>query len=415
MTRAARTPSGRVVITGIGVVSGWGWGADVLWEGLRSGRRAISPPERFDTTGQRTHLASEVPVPSDEVVGKISHWHRLSWADRFAMAAALEACGQADLFPSGPQAGVFFGSSTAAMSEGEEFFHSLVGESKRRALVRSLVSHQMNGPGDEVARQFGISGPVFTVSSACAAGGLALGAALESLRRGEVQVALAGGADSLCHLTYSGFNSLRAVDEELCRPFRADRAGLNIGEGAGVLVLETLEAARERGAEPLAELLGAGASCDAYHMTAPHPCGAGAALAINAALEDSGLEPDQIDFVNTHGTGTPHNDISEARALHEVFGPRAAKLPITSTKGSVGHLLGSSGALEAAATVQCLLEKELHPTPGEDPADEDLKVDLVLGTPRPLAAESRGLSTSFAFGGSNAAVVLGSVSQGAQL
>lgn len=414
MTQAARSPSGRVVVTGIGAVSGWGWSADLLWAGLRSGRRAISPPVRFDTTGHRTHLASEVPEPTDEIIRGVPHWDRLSWADRFALVAALEACRQAGLSPSGPQAGVFFGSSTAAMSEGEDFFRSLIGDSPKRARVRSLVSHQMNGPGDEVARQFGISGPVLTLSSACAAGGLALGAALDSLRRGEVEVALAGGADSLCRLTYSGFNSLRAVDEELCRPFRADRAGLNMGEGAGVLALETLESAQSRGAKPLAELLGAGASCDAYHMTAPHPCGAGATLAIKAALEDAGLAPDQIDFVNTHGTGTPHNDISEARALHEVFGPRAAKLPITSTKGSVGHLLGSSGALEAATTVQCLLERELHPTPGEGPADEDLMVDLVLGSPRPLAAESRGLSTSFAFGGSNAAVVLGNFSQRAQ-
>lgn len=414
MTQESRSPGGRVVITGIGAVSGWGWGLDPLWEGLRRAERAIAPPSRFDIRGQRTRLASEVPAPPAALEQEIPHWRRLSWADRFAMAAALEACRQAGVHPSGPEAGVYFGSSTAAMSEGEEFFRSLIGESSEKPRVSSLVSHQMNGPGDEVARQLGIHGPVATVSSACAAGGLAIGAALDALRGGEVDLALAGGADSLCRLTYSGFNALRAVDEESCRPFRADRAGLNLGEGAGVLVLETWDRAKARGAEPLAELMGTGASCDAYHMTAPHPCGAGASLAIQAALEDSRLAPEDIDFVNTHGTGTPHNDISESRALHEVFGSRTESLPITSTKGSVGHLLGSSGALEAAVTVRCLVERELHPTPGGGPVDGDLGVDLVLDVARSLGPSSRGLSTSFAFGGANAAVVMGSFSGWAQ-
>ena len=401
----------KVAVTGVGAVSGWGWSAPALWRGLLSGRPAIRAPQRFDTTGHRTLLASEVPEPPPELVASVPGWHRLTWADRYALAAAAEACRQAGLEPPFEGIGVFFGGSTAGMAEGEEYFRILLGEGSDRLHLQDIASHQMNGPGDEVARRFRATGPVYTVSSACAAGGLALGAALDALRAGEVEVALAGGADSLCQLTYGGFNSLRAVDEEVCRPFRESRAGLSLGEGGAVLVLEPLERALARGVRPLALLEGAGASCDAHHMTAPHPEGSGAALAMEAALQDAGLAPEAIHFINAHGTGTPLNDVAEGKALHSVFGERAACLPVTSTKASVGHLLGSSGALEAVATVLCLEEGRVHPVPGAEGRHGVLEgVDLVLGEPRSLeggeARPPRALSTSFAFGGSNAAVLL---------
>ncbi|MCB1037225.1 MAG: hypothetical protein KDD47_25575, partial [Acidobacteria bacterium] len=272
----------KIAVTGLGAVSGWGWSAGELWRGLDSGRPAIRGPRRFDTTGHRTHLASEVPEPAAELVSSIPGWHRLTWADRFGLVAALEACRQAGISAPLAGAGVFFGGSTAGMLEGEEYFRVLLGDASHRLHLQDIASHQMNGPGDEVARRFQADGPVQTLSSACAAGGLALGAALEALRAGEVELALAGGADSLCRLTYAGFNSLRAVDEGVSRPFRESRAGLSLGEGGAVLVLEPLERALARGAKPLALLEGAGASCDAHHMTAPHPEGAGAALALAA-------------------------------------------------------------------------------------------------------------------------------------
>jgi 3-oxoacyl-[acyl-carrier-protein] synthase II len=299
------------------------------------------------------------------------------------------------------------------MQEGERFFASLLGDPnatkrtpKRLAL---MASHPLDGPAAAVARALDVDGPVETVSSACASGALALGMALRAVRRGEVEYAIAGGSDALCLLTYSGFNALRAVDSSPTRPFRADRAGLSLGEGAGALVLEPLERALARGARPLAELLGAGASCDAHHMTAPHPQGRGAAQAIRAALRDAALDPDVVSFVNAHGTGTPQNDTSEWQALLEVFGDRAGVLPVTSTKAAVGHLLGSAGALEAVATVLCLRHRSLHSTFGAGAVDPECPVDLVVGAPRQLEDHAIALSTSLAFGGANAAVVLGTV------
>jgi 3-oxoacyl-(acyl-carrier-protein) synthase len=220
-----------------------------------------------------------------------------------------------------------------------------------------------------------------------------------------VDVAVTGGADSLSRLTYSGFNALRAVDERPCRPFRADRAGMSLGEGAAVLVLETEAHAFSRGARPVAELRGAGASCDANHMTAPQPEGVGAALAMRRALEDAGVDRDDVAFVNVHGTGTPLNDAAEAAALASVFGDRAARIPLTATKASVGHLLGSAGAIEAVAAVLCLRDGEVHPTAGEGPPDAALAVNLVQGAPLPLEP-GVAISTDFAFGGANAALVL---------
>jgi 3-oxoacyl-(acyl-carrier-protein) synthase len=234
---------------------------------------------------------------------------------------------------------------------------------------------------------------------------MAIGDALFAVRRGEVDVAIAGGSDSLCRLTYAGFNALRAVDERPCRPFRGNRAGLSLGEGAAVLVIEPLERALARGARPLALAAGGAASCDAHHMTSPHPEGIGAAEAIRSALADAQLDPSAIDFVNAHGTGTPLNDAAECAALLAVFGDRASELPVTSTKSLVGHLLGSAGALEAVATILCLLHGEVHPMPDDGASDPALPLRLVLGRPLSLARARHALSTSLAFGGANAALV----------
>ncbi|MEP7010566.1 MAG: beta-ketoacyl-[acyl-carrier-protein] synthase family protein [Acidobacteriota bacterium] len=409
MTERAEGPW-RVAVSGVGAVSGLGWGSDALWSGLSAGRAAIGNFIRFDHAHHRTHVAAEVPEP-DGALAKTLLGRRLSLADKFALAAAGEALAQADL-PSlgGLSVGLYFGSSTGGMWEGEAFFADLLaGEPRLRASL--LASQQPNGPGDAVARKFGIEGPVETVSSACASGALALGAALEAIRSGEVEIAIAGGADSLCQITYAGFNSLRSVDEQPCRPFRAGREGLSIGEGGAVLILESEERALARGVRPLAYLAGAGASCDAHHMTAPEPQGSGAAAAISAALLDAGLGPEAIVFVNAHGTGTPLNDAAEWRAFERALGDRARAIPVTSTKGLVGHLLGSSGAIEAVATVLCLAHGEVHPSSAGGEVDPDLGIDLVLDSPRRLGAFApRGpsmaaLSTSLAFGGANAALV----------
>jgi len=394
----------RIVVTGVGAVSAFGWSAGELWQGLLGGGTRIRRAREFDTRRQRTQVAGEVPRARSE--GDSLGAGGLSRADRFAVSAALEAAEEAGLSGEGAEIGVFFGSSTAGMLEGEEYYGRAHGSLPGRPALRLLASQQINGPGDAVARALGVTGPVRTVSSACASGGMAVGEALRALHSGEVDLAVAGGADSLCRLTYSGFNALRAVDERPCRPFRADRAGLSLGEGAGVLILESLHRARSRGAQPLAELRGFGASCDSYHITAPLPEGEGAARALLRALDDASLDPKEVAFVHAHGTGTPLNDASECRALYSVFGPRAASRPLTSIKGAIGHLLGSAGAIEAVATVQSLRHQTLPATAGTGALDAALPLDVVHDRPRRLAPLSIGVSTSLAFGGANVALVL---------
>lgn len=401
----ATAPPGAVAITGLGAVSGYGTGTAALWEGLASGTSAIGPFARFEHARFRTQLASEVaevPAQGGE--------RRSSIADRFALGAASEALAQAGLPPRLDElsCGIYFGSSTGGMFESESYFAQLLGQPQRASGIGQLTAQQTCSPGETVGRAHGVHGPVQTVASACASATLAMGNALAALRAGEIDIAIVGGSDSLCRLTYAGFNSLRAVDPKACRPFRAEREGMSIGEGAAVLVLESAASARARGARILGWLAGAGASCDAHHMTAPDPQGGGIARAVGAALADAGLAASDIDFVNVHGTGTPHNDAAEANMLRAVFGDRLSRLPLTSSKGAVGHYLGAAGAIEAVATMLCFLHGAVHPTPGEGAVDPAMGLDLVTGRPRPLPGARFALSTNLAFGGTNAAVILGS-------
>jgi len=403
------SPSRTVVVTGLGAVSALGWNVASFWEGLRSGRTAIGPFDRFDHSGHRTHVAAQVDLAAGpgRPRGKPP---RLSLADRFAVAAAREAVARAglDLGACGGRTGVYFGSSTGGMIESEAYFAAFLEAAAgrgRRPAVGVLASQQYNSPGDAVARDLGIGGPVQTISAACASGAMAIGDAVRAIRRGEADAAIAGGSDSLCRLTYAGFNALRAVDERPCRPFREARAGLSLGEGAATVLLEPLDRALARGARPLVVAAGEAATCDAYHMTSPHPEGIGAAEAIREALADARLDPAEIDFVNAHGTGTPLNDLAECKALYAVFGDRAGDLPVTSTKSLVGHLLGSAGALEAVGTILCLLAGEVHPMPDGGAPDPAIRLRLVLGRPLSLPRARQALSTSLGFGGANAALV----------
>jgi 3-oxoacyl-[acyl-carrier-protein] synthase II len=395
-----------VVVTGTGAVTGFGWGEAALFEALARGARAFRTIGRFDAARHRTRLAAEVPG-----AGRPPALAGLPLADAFALFAAGEALAAAGLAPGthGPETGVFFASSTGNMFEAERFFADLIASGGRRVRAGLLVSQPCSGPAEAVAGRVGASGPAETVSAACASGAMSVARALDALRLGECEVALAGGSDSLCELTYGGFNALRAVDPGMTRPFREGREGLSMGEGAGVLVLETLEHARARGAAPLAILSGAGVSCDASHMTAPHPEGAGAARAMRDALTDAARRPDEIDFVNLHGTGTPLNDDAEWAALEAVFGARARALPVASTKALIGHLLGSAGAVEAVVTVQSLRTESLHPTPGGGPPAEppSPKTPVHIGLDAPLAVPGSrcAMTVNFGFGGANAALI----------
>jgi 3-oxoacyl-[acyl-carrier-protein] synthase II len=395
----------RVVVTGLGAVTAAGWGVPALHAALRAGSTAIGAFDRFDHTAQRTHVAGQVPPCPDDVRRRYPHWARLANSDRFALCAADEALEQAALDITADRTGVFFGSSTAGLIETERYFGELVRDAASRPRRGLLASHLVGAPAEAVARHLEITGPVETVSSACASGGLAIEQALRALRDGEVDVAIAGGADCLCLTTYSGFNALRAVDANPCRPFRADRAGLSLGEGAAVLVLETLEHATARGAQPLAELMGAGSTCDAHHMTAPHAMGEWSGVALQQAIADAGLDPDEVHFANVHGTGTPLNDAAESAALTRTFPGRT--IPITATKGVVGHLLGAAGSVAAVATVLGLIDRDVFPTPGGGDPDPALPVDLVLNESRSIPGMRAAVSASFGFGGANAAVILG--------
>jgi 3-oxoacyl-[acyl-carrier-protein] synthase II len=396
--------SARVVVTGMGAVSAVGWGVESLWTALRAGRSGIAEFSRFDHSQQRTHVAGEVPSGPPSTFSSRSGWSQLSLSERFGLFAALEAANQACLEAplDACTAGVFFGTSTGGLPEAEQFIEESAG---RRSRLSLMASHPLDSPGNAVARSLGVTGPVRTVSSACASAGLALEDAFRAVRDGEVDVAIAGGADSLCKITYAGFNSLRAVDEKPCAPFREGRAGMSLGEGGAALVLEPLDRALERGATPLAEILGAGTSCDAHHMTAPHPEGIGAAAALRRALAESRTTADEVKLINAHGTGTALNDASESVAFGAIFGNRSSRIALTATKSIVGHLLGCAGAIEAVATVLCLRAREAHPAAGGGRVDPALPVDLVLGAPRALSDEGVAVSINLSFGGANVAVV----------
>lgn len=402
-----------VWITGTGAVSPFGHGVASLWSGLLSGEPAIGSVGCFDATRHTTRIAGEVELTEPR--------RREGRTDSHARAAAREAAGAPGAIgtPGAPgvlgaslaNTGVFWGTSTGGMLEGERFWWDEQGPRRGRKAVAPLAAQPPGAPAASVARELGCGGPVTTFASACAASTMALEAALCALRRGEVAIAIAGGSDGLCELTYGGFNALRAVDAQPARPFRADRAGLSIGEGAGALLLETEDHARAHGRAALAVLAGAWSTCDAHHMTAPRPDGGGAAAAVRGALRDAGASPADVAFVSAHGTGTTHNDPAEWQALATVLGERARNVPVMANKGAVGHLLGACGALEAVVVVQALVERRLPPTPGGGPVDPETPVDLVLGDVRELPGGSRerarlGLSLNLAFGGANAAIVV---------
>ena len=395
----------RIAVTGLGAVSGFGWGVRALRAGLFEGRSAIGPLSRFDSARYPTRIAAEAPAaPASLRHGR--GWAAWSWADRFAVAAVREAVEAAgwprDL--SGRRAGLFFGGTTGGLFEMETLYAEHRGGGLGRAPRGPMRRLQVSRPGEAAARDLRLDGPVETIGSACASATLAIGAAVEALRADEVTMAIAGGADSLARVTYGGFNALRAVDARPCRPFRRDRAGLSLGEGAGALVLEPFDAAVQRGAPVLAEIPGVGASGDAYHMTAPDPSGRGAALALRRALDDAARPPEDVDLLNAHATGTAANDPAEFAAYERVLGDRARRVPVLANKANVGHLLGGAGAIEAVATILSLLEQRLQPAPGDGAVDPKSPVNL----PGSAVADhlELALSLNCGFGGANGALVL---------
>lgn len=391
----------RILVIGIGVVTSIGAGRVAFTRALREGASGVGPVTLFDVADQKTGIAAEVPgfVPAD--VLPASRRAIGSRSDALAIAAADEASREARLTPALlRRAGVFVGTTTAGMLENEGHLAELVVDPTATQPLVSLLSHPLSAPGDRIAEALRAGGPRRTVCSACSSSAHAIAMAADAIRRGGCDVALAGGTDALCRLTYSGFNALGALDGDPCRPFDASRRGLNLGE-AGAFVVLAREGALPPGAVALAELAGVGSLSEAHHITNPLASGEGARRVMELALADAGLGADAIGYVSAHGTGTPLNDPMEARAIAAVLGERIAEVWVSSTKSQIGHTLGAAGAVEAVATLLAMEGGFVPPTirlATVDPAASGLRH---VG---PAAREARFdafLSNSFGFGGAD--------------
>lgn len=398
----------RVVITGIGLATALGATREETWRRMVAGECGIRPATVFDADGYRSRVAAEVDMSAVDAGMTPLERRRRSRGDRIAVHAATEAVRDAglDTGVSDPsRVGVFLGAGTGDLLRNEVYYRTWITEGIDRARPSAVWNHFLSTPVDAIAAAFGFEGPRSCVVAACSSSTIALGRGVEAVRAGRADVALAGGADALARLTFSGFNQLRLMDPEPCRPFDRSRAGMNIGEGAGILVLEDLERARRRGARIYAELAGHGVACEAFHPTAPEPNGRPVAAVVTLALQDAGLSPDAVDHINAHGTATPQNDAAESRGFVRVFGDRATDVPVTSVKSMVGHCLGAAGGVEAAVLALSIARGVIPPTIHHGETDAECRIDVVANEARAQRLRCA-VSTSLGFGGNDSAVVL---------
>jgi 3-oxoacyl-[acyl-carrier-protein] synthase II len=405
----------RVGVTGLGLVTPLGIGVESNWESLSAGRSGVSTITRFDTSAVPARIAGQV---CDFDPGRFIERKDLKKMDifiQYALAAAQLAVDDAHLpvpLDVPQRTGVIIGVGMGGIASLEESYEHFTSRNLRRVspfFIPRLIPNMASG---HIALRFGARGPNYATTSACASGAHALGEALTLIQAGRQDVMLAGGAEApVCLLGVGGFSAMRALatswndePERASRPFDARREGFVIAEGAGVLVLEELGRARRRGARVYAELVGYGANCDAYHMTQPAPEGAGAAECMALAIDDAGLAPTDIGYINAHGTGTPYNDEAETLAVKRVFGEHAARLPISSTKSMTGHMLGAAGSVEAAFTVLTMVRGLLPPTINLEDPDPACNLDYVARRARAAHVDAA-MSNSFGFGGTNASLV----------
>jgi 3-oxoacyl-[acyl-carrier-protein] synthase II len=399
-----------VVVTGIGTVNPLATSASAFATALRDGGCAIGPVTVFDTTGYRSRIAAEVRDATPPASLPSPLRRRVSRADVFALAAVAEALADSGLDGALPREriGLALGGTTGGMLLAEACLRDRIEGRSGRYRATPLVGTPISTSADVVASVFALAGPRLTLSTACSSSANAIGIALDWLRLGRADLVVAGGTESLCATVFAGFNSLHALSLTPCRPFDRRRDGLSLGEGAAVLVLERAETAARRGARAHAEIRAYGTSADAHHLTAPHPEGLGAALAMRRALARAGLDPADVDYINAHGTGTPLNDAVESAAIASVFGAAPGRLAVSSTKAAVGHTLGAAGAIEALATVIALRDGFVPATVTLEEPDEAFPHDFVPRRSRP--AELRwALSNSYGFGGNNTSLVIGRV------
>lgn len=417
--RTARDASQRVVVTGMGAVSPLGSSVAALWHGLSRGQSGIGPITLCNTDSYPTKIAGEASDFDPKQFMEAKDARRVSRASQFAVAAARQAVADAGLdgTPLPEDAGVLIGTGNSSFPDMEAAVRTMIEKGGMRVSPFAMPAILPSMSGGQIAIQLGVKGYNSTVSTACASGTQAIGEAAEVVRRGDASIILTGGTEApICEVGLAGFCVIRAMStrndepERASRPFEATRDGFVAGEGAAILVLETLERARARGARIYAEILGLGSSNDAYHLTAPPPDASGAARAMVWALRNAGVTPTEIDYINAHGTATPHNDAGETLAIKTVFGAHAYRVPISSSKSMIGHCLGAAGALEAVATICALRDGLIPPTINLDVPDPACDLDYVPNEARP-ARLRLALSNSFGFGGQNAALVIGRVEE----
>ena len=406
----------RVVITGVGLVTPLGNNTRETWQGLLDGRSGVGPITRFDASQFPTRIAAEVKnFNSAEFVEK-KEAKKMDTFIHYALAASELAMRDAGLTPwdnaEGERVGVIIGSGIGGFATIEAEHQVLLTQGPKRISPFFIPSSIVNLAAGRVSMRFGARGPNSAPCTACSAGSHAVGDSFKIIERGDADIMIAGGSEAaITPLAVGGFDALKALstrnDEpsRASRPFDRDRDGFVLGEGAGILILEELAHARDRGATVYAEVVGYSMSGDAHHITAPSPQGDGAARAMRLALKDAGITPDQVDYINAHGTSTPPNDRTETAAIRTVFGAHAYQLAVSSTKSMIGHLLGAAGAVEAGVTALTVRDQIIHPTINLENRDAECDLDYVPTRAR-RANIRYALSNSFGFGGTNACILL---------
>ena len=404
----------RVVITGLGAVSSLGNTAADTWQSITEGRIGVGPLTKFDSEGYSTKVASEVhDLDTSEYLDR-KESKRMDPFTQYAVVAALSAMQDAGMNEDSfepERAGVMLGVGLGGIQTLAEMSDKLFRKHTTSVPPLSVPKFMGNSPAGQISMKLGLLGPAFVVASACTSATDAMGRALRTIRSGMCDMMITGGSEGLISpIVFAGFGNLQACStkyndqpEKASRPFDRDRDGFVIGEGAGVMILESEEHAKARGARIYAELAGYGATCDAHHLTAPHPDGRGAKAAMHMALQTGGLATDEVDYVNAHGTSTPLNDPTETAAIKDVFGEQAYKLKVSSSKSMIGHLLGGSGGVEGVITALAMHHQVFPPTANHENPDPKCDLDYV-----PIKAQTgeirAAISNSFGFGGHNGVV-----------
>lgn len=407
MSHLQPTTHHRVFITGMGMISPMGSDEAEHTASILAGTTHFREIDFFDVSRQRVKTAGVAPLPEN---GETYHLTpreaaRMDRGTRLVLHATAQAFASAQLTATDPTTPFVIGTSAGAMPLGENYYKSATTSADRRGQFSRVEHYQPQRQASTVQRALGFRGQTQIISNACASGANALGHAYHMLRCGRKPLAIAGGYDALCQLVFAGFDSLQALAESgIPRPFDAHRDGLALGEGAAMFVMETEESMKQRGATPIAEICGYGMATDLHHLTQPHPEGTAAVRSMSAACKQAAMQPADIQYINSHGTGTPLNDIAEANAITQWAGEEdAANISVSSTKSAMGHLLGGAGAIESAICLLALKSQTLPASLNIREADPACRFDLVQ-TPR-AASLDIALTNSFGFGGSNASLI----------